>query len=160
MQVGVDAYASIAEVSAYLVARGIDTAWTAATTTMKNAAIIEATSFLDASFSWVGSLEDPGQTLGWPRTDAYDADGRLLEDIPTQIKNACAELANLALGGRLMPMSLSSGSTGIKKERIGDLEIEYDTATSAASYDYVRLMLRGIGGMRSTSSGNMKLIRA
>ncbi|WP_398470712.1 DnaT-like ssDNA-binding protein [Tardiphaga sp.] len=160
MQVGVDAYASIAEVSAYLSARGLDTAWDAATQVKQEAAIIEASSFLDASFTWTGRLLDPSQKLGWPRYEAYDGEDRPLEGIPSQVKDACAELANLALGGRLMPMAIASGSTGIKRERIGDVEIEYDNATTAASYGYVQLMLRGLGGMRSTNAGNMKLIRA
>jgi hypothetical protein len=159
--VGTDAYASVADVTAYLTARGTVATWAAAAPTAQEAAIIEATSFLDAAFTWVGKLEDPEQTLGWPRVCAYDREGRVLEDIPTPVANACAELANLALGGRLQPMSLASSSdAAIKREKIGDVEVEYDNSISAAaSYDYVRMLLRGIGGFRSTNSGLSRLVR-
>lgn len=156
MDVGVDAYASIAEVSAYLLARGTDSSWLAAIPAKQSAAIVEATSFLDASFTWVGRLEDCDQTLGWPRVCAWDKEGRRLEGIPTQVKNATAELANLALGGRLMSMSLASSSTAIKSERIGDVQVDYSDEASDASYDYVTLLLRGL----CINSNSKKLIRA
>lgn len=160
MEVGVDAYASAEEVGAYLTDRGTATEWDAADQDAQEAAIIEATSFLDAAFLWVGKISDTAQTLGWPRDCAYDREGRLLEDIPTAVKNATAELANLALGGRLMPMSLMTGEAGIKTDRIGDVEVDYDADIYVASYDYVRMILRGIGGMRTGTSGVNKLRRA
>lgn len=160
MNVGVDAYVSVDEVTNYLTARGQQTAWAAATDAQKQAAIIEATSFLDAAFSWVGKLADRDQPLGWPRVCAYDREGRVLEDTPIPVKNACCELANLALGGRLMPMSLSTGGAAIKRERIGDVEVEYDTQRFEGSYDYVRMILRGIGTLSgSTGIGVAKLVR-
>ncbi|MET4294720.1 hypothetical protein ABIB06_006553 [Bradyrhizobium sp. LB8.2] len=158
MQVGVDAYASVQEVTTYLSARGASTAWAAATTQAKEAAIIEATSFLDVSFKWKGAIADITQTLGWPRDCVWDREGRLLEDIPTIIKNATAELANLALGGRLQPMELVSSGGAVKSERIGDVQVDYDLTQVSAQYDYLRTMLRGIGGM-STTTGMAKLVR-
>lgn len=159
MDVGTDAYVSIDEVTAYLTARGQVTAWAAATTPAKEAAIIEATSFLDAAFSWVGKLEDTDQPLGWPRVCATDREGRTLSDIPTPVKNACCELANLALGGRLMPMTLSTGSAAVKRDKIGDTETEYDTTRFEGSYEYVRMILRGIGSLSGTGIGMSKLVR-
>ncbi|MEZ5781162.1 MAG: DnaT-like ssDNA-binding protein [Rhizobiaceae bacterium] len=93
MDVGVDAYVSVEEVSAYLTARGQQAAWAAAEPAAQEAAIIEATSFLDAAFSWVGKLEDLEQTLGWPRACATDREGRTLTGIPMAVKNATSELA-------------------------------------------------------------------
>lgn len=162
MEVGVDAYASIEEVSEYLTARGVAQAWDDAEAPDQEAAIVEATSFLDAAFIWNGKILDKSQTLGWPRYSAYDREGRVLSGIPTAVKNATSELALLALGGRLEPMSLATDASGnIKREKIGDVEVEYDTAsTVAASYDYVRMLLRGIGGYRSTNAGVSRLVRA
>lgn len=159
MEVGVDAYVSVEDAETYLEARGI-TAFSAAQESAQQAAIIEATSFLDAAFAWVGRIEDTDQTLGWPRVCAYDREGRLLEDIPTAVANACAELANLALGGRLMPMTLATGTPAVVSERIGDVAVEYDTSATTQTYDYVRLMLRGIGSQRATNVGMSKLVRA
>lgn len=159
MEVGVDAYASIDEVSEYLTARGAEASWDAAEEAKQSAAIVEATSYLDAAFSWVGDIADTTQTLGWPRLCAYDREGRLLEDIPTAVKNACAELANLALGGRLLPMSLVSTQSGIRRERIGDVEVEYDLDKIAEQYQYVRLILRGIGRMQTSQSSFAGLVR-
>lgn len=159
--IGTDAYVSEAEVTAYLAARGSDTAWVAAGTTKQSAAIIEATSYLDANFRWTGTLADTEQPLGWPRVDAYDREGRLLPDIPAALKNACSELANLALGGRLMPMNLaSSNSSAVKRRKIGDVEVEYANGSSDASYDYVSMLLAGIGAQRSATNGSVKLVRA
>jgi hypothetical protein len=159
MEVGVDAYVTVAEVLTYLTARNAHTSWAAASTGDKEAAIIEATSFLDSTFNWKGTIEDTDQTLGWPRTCAYDREGRLLEDIPTPIVNATAELANLALGGRLQPMTLVSASSGVKRERIGDVEVEYDLDRISESYTYVRMILRGIGSMQTSSSAGLGLVR-
>lgn len=159
MEVGVDGYASVGEVSDYLTARGIQAAWEGAEETKQNAAIVEATSYLDAAFSWVGEIADTTQTLGWPRLCAYDREGRLLSDIPSAVKNACAELANLALGGRLLPMSLVATESGIRRERIGDVEVEYDLDKIAEQYQYVRLLLRGIGRMQGSQSSFAGLVR-
>jgi len=159
VEVGVDAYVEVDDVTAYLTARGQQVTWEAALEPAQEAAIIEATSFLDAAFSWVGKLEDTDQTLGWPRVCAYDREGRTLSGIPTPVKNACCELANLALGGRLMPMSLGGAANAVKRERIGDVEVEYDTAQVTQSYDYVRVLLRGIGKLTGSGSGMVKLVR-
>jgi hypothetical protein len=160
VDVGTDAYVSAAEVTAYLTARGQVTAWAASTDAQKEAAIIEATSFLDAAFSWVGKLEDCDQPLGWPRICAKDREGRTLTDIPIAVKNACCELANLALGGRLMPMTVSTGSFAVKRDKIGDTETEYDTTQYEGSYNYVRMILRGIGSLSGTGIGMSKLVRS
>ncbi|MDN3273387.1 hypothetical protein QWJ07_03970 [Frankia sp. RB7] len=151
-------YATVEEVTAYLTARGLNAAWDAAGGTKQNAALVEATSFLDAAFSWVGSIADSSQTLAWPRLCAYDREGRVLDGIPQQVKDACSELANLALGGRLMPMDLASNSATVKRDKIGDVEVEYDTTNQQSCYDYVRMILRGIGGLR-TNSGMNRLLR-
>lgn len=154
-----DIYATAQEVSDYLTARGLNVAWDAATD-KQEAALLEATSFLDAAFSWVGKLADCTQTLGWPRVCAYDREGRVLEGTPQAVKDACAELANLALGGRLMPMELATGSAGIIKDQIGDVSVQYDASLYVPTYDYVRMILRGIGGFRSMKTGMNKLVRA
>lgn len=159
MEVGVDAYVSVEQVTAYLTARGQQAAWAAADESAQEAAIIEATSFLDAAFSWVGQLADPDQTLGWPRICARDREGRLLSGIPSRVADACCELANLALSGRLMPMSLGGSDNVVKREKIGDVEVEYDTTQQSQSYDYVRMLLRGIGRISGGGSAMVKLAR-
>lgn len=160
MDVGVDAYVSVEEVSAYLTARGQQAAWTGASTSVKEAAIIEATSFLDAAFSWVGKLEDLEQTLGWPRVCATDREGRRLTGIPVAVKNATSELANLALNGRLMPMTVATSSGAVTRERIGDVETEYDHSVYVSAYGYVETILRGIGRLSGAGgSGMAKLVR-
>lgn len=159
MEVGVDAYVSVADVLTYLTARGQQAAWSAATEPQQQAAIVEATSYLDAAFSWVGKISDADQPLGWPRVCAFDREQRPLTGIPAAVENACAELANLALGGRLAPMAVAAGGFAVKQERIGDVEVQYDTARQAESYDYVRLMLRGIGSLTTGNTMN-KLVRA
>jgi len=64
----------------------------------------------------------------WPRTGVY-LDGFLLasDSVPAQIVNAEYEVA-LAIDAGASP--LGSITSGVKKEKVGDLEIEYQDGSS------------------------------
>lgn len=158
MTVGTDVYVSVADADNYCEAMGL-TSWDAAEDSEKEIALRRATQYLDANFRWAGRLEDSDQLLGWPRSYAYDSEGRLLEDIPTSVANACAELAVLALSGDLSPMTIASASGAVKREKVGQVEVEYTQPPARHVYDKVVMMLRGIGSF-SSNGGAVKVIRA
>lgn len=114
---GFNAYCSLAEANAYHEARLHNTAWTSAVDATKNAAIVWATNTLD-TLTWRGVRysgdqlhEFPRKGLSWYETDdgSYNGGSETSDlsigfgfytkvtipesTVPTQIKNATAELA-------------------------------------------------------------------
>ena len=69
---GSNCYISVADADAYHLARG-GTAWAAANTGAKEAAILEATTWLNGQ-SWKGR-KVASRTMAWPRADVVDGDG-------------------------------------------------------------------------------------
>lgn len=113
-----DAYAAIATVDAYATARAL-TAWTG-TNTVKEAAIREATIYLDTSYSWKGVIEEETQALGWPREGVLDREGREVTGLPQRVVDACCELAVMKLSAALVTsrteaevQSLTAGSVSV-----------------------------------------------
>ncbi len=74
-----NAYVSVAAADSYFAARN-NTVWSSKTTAEKEAAILYATSFLDAAFLWIGHITHDEQALGWPRGWAYDHEDRLISN--------------------------------------------------------------------------------
>lgn len=113
-----DAYASIATVDAYATARAL-TAWTGADA-VKEAAIREATIYLDQSYSWKGAIESETQALAWPREGVTDKEGREVSGLPQRVIDACCELAVSKISAALVTArtegeiaSLTAGSVSI-----------------------------------------------
>lgn len=90
-----DTYASTAYAGTYLTARGMNTAWDAATTNTKEVALRRATAWLDEVFAerWKGVKMVSTQALEWPRSFAYDQDGAAIEGIVDELKKATVEIA-------------------------------------------------------------------
>lgn len=151
--VGTDSYISTADADSYWSQRNNAT-WAAASTAAKEAALREATQYLDGAFDWIGDLQSDTQSLAWPRLNAYITMGPfrgklVTESYPQKIKDATCELALQALSERLEPVQDRGGD--IKRERVGDLEVEYmDGARSTKSFGFARKLLRGYyrGGNR------------
>ena len=92
---GADAYISVEDADTYFLAIG-DTTWSAADTTAKEQAIVQATRYMEKRFGnkWKGIIASSTQALGWPRDYVYDERGTELDDqVPTALANACAEYA-------------------------------------------------------------------
>ena len=134
--VSADSYASIAEADSYAAdyfSSADLAAWNAASTAIKEAALRQATQYIDANFEprFPGQIVSISQALAWPRVNAYDRAGRILTDIPTVIKNSTTELAGrrVVSGGSLV----EAQERGVIREKVGPLEVEYtDTAASGA----------------------------
>lgn len=142
-----NAYASVAEVTAYATDRGL--AFTGSQSAQE-AAIIRATSYLDARYGsrFNGErLRLRLQALVWPRSQATDTDGSLIDGltVPREIKAATAEAAirELATPGGLAP-DLERGGA-VKSLQAGSVEIVYaDGATPLTVMQGIDNALAGI----------------
>jgi hypothetical protein len=133
---GANSYAALAGANAYHTARA-NAAWTG-TDAAKEAALIRATEFLDASYWWRGQIASEDQALRWPRSGVIDRDGREIaaDDLPTQIQRATFELALIALSGALIGGDAGSTSTAggaIKRVKAGSVEVEYQAGQVSQS---------------------------
>lgn len=143
--VGTDVYLSVADADTYWSNRN-DSTWSAATTAAKEAALREATQYIDGSYSFIG-VQNVDNVLAWPRYDVLVTQGNLAgviydqTTIPPQIKAATAELALQALSSRLAPVADRGGL--IKREKVDSLEVEYmDFAPAGKTYSFVGLILK------------------
>jgi hypothetical protein len=91
---GSNAYMSAADVTTHHTDRG-NSAWNDFTQPEQEAAIIRASDYIDKRFGrrFRGLRKTKGQGLEWPRTDAIDNDGYLIDNLPPQLTKACAEYA-------------------------------------------------------------------
>jgi hypothetical protein len=129
-----NAYVSVADAVEYAAARGL--AFSTSPDVGNEAAIIRATAAIDATYR--GRF--PGykrtgraQNLEWPRGQAYDVEGLLIdpESVPIEIINATCEMAvrELANPGSMMP-DLDRGGN-VRRLKAGSVEIEYGANASA-----------------------------
>lgn len=129
-----ESYVSVADADAYHLARGNST-WTLLTTAQKEEALRRATDYILQTYRsrWKGYRKTATQALDWPRTFVYlepfvhgivGTYPYLVEDtvVPTEIKNATAEMALKAAAGEL------SADLGRSKSsvRVGEISVTYD----------------------------------
>lgn len=135
-----NAYAAVAFVDGYHTDR-LNTAWTdISDTTLKQAAIIKATDYIDYRWDFIGDRKKSFQlqSLKWPRIGAWvrvDEKELLSDQVPLVVQYACAEYALLAVTlaasegtlGELAP-ALKVDETGgkiiAKREKVGPVEEE------------------------------------
>lgn len=133
---GANAYAAIAFCDTYLADRG-KTAWDSLTDSQKQAAIIEATDYLDVNFKYGGlRLNDSGQVTEFPRRSLYDANAVLVSGIPERLQEACAELAYRASQGTELFPDLEFNASGRKVKdllKVGPITIEEGLETGGSS---------------------------
>lgn len=167
-----DAYHDLAYADAYHAARG-NASWALAPVPTREAAIRNATQFMDMSYlpRWKGAKVAVLQARQWPRwgvvldavrgtaSERYDVGfttGRLPNDlIPEQLKHASCELALRALSGSLAE-DLQRGGR-IKRKKTDVLETEYEASAPAFTvYRLVDLLL----GELLVARGVIRLERA
>lgn len=115
-------------------------------------ALVQATDYIDKRFGrrFRGWRRSRAQALEWPRTDAFDDDDYLLDDLPTQLLKATAEYALivLQLGRGLAPIPgvpfpvvgsdgtvTSEASSALRRSRdkVGPIEEEREYASAVES---------------------------
>lgn len=121
-----NAYCSVEYADEYHDLRG-NTLWTGSET-VKQAAIIKATDYIEQVYSqrFIGTYSGVG--LSWPR---YNLSQYTSETIPETLKKATCELALEALTGDLNPAT--GGSQNVIREKVDVIEIEYDKAITSKS---------------------------
>lgn len=138
---GAESLTSVAEATAYHAARG-NAAWAAlATDTIREQCLRKGTDFMRQAYRsrWQGVKVDEDQALDWPRYDVVVEGYAIDSDIvPTEVKNACAELALRASAGDL----LADQSQGVIREKVGQIEVEYDRSSpQQARYSAIESLL-------------------
>lgn len=130
-----ESYISVADADTYHNKLG-NTSWGILTTEVKEQLLRKATNYMVQTYRmrWAGVRKTDDQALDWPRylvprldTEAvyayYDSDS-----VPGEVKVACAELALKA-----STMTLAPDTQRLtKREKIGTLEVEYDTNSGKA----------------------------
>ena len=130
-----ESYTSVAEADTYHSNVG-NTAWASLTTTVKEQLLRKASNYMVQTYRmrWAGVRKNDTQALDFPRylvprldTEAlysyYDSDS-----VPGEVKVACAELAFKASSETLAPDT----DRLTKREKVGQLEVEYDTVNGKA----------------------------
>lgn len=149
-----ESYVTVAAANTYWAYRN-NAAWSAASEAQKEAALREATQFLDGSYVWSGTLVSSAQPLEWPRVLSLDRAGRTITSttIPTALKSAQCELALEALSGRLMA-TLERGGR-VASESLGPLAVTYfPDAPGGKRYPFISLLVKDLvesGGVGSLS---------
>ncbi len=120
-----ESYISVADASNYHTVRG-NTAWAAlATDALREAALRKATDFMRQAYRsrWQGYKVNEDQALDWPRYDV-EVEGYAVDSdiVPTEVKNACAELALKASAAELNP----DLTQGVLSEQVGSISVTYD----------------------------------
>ena len=149
---GSNCYISVADADAYHLARG-GTAWAAATTGVKEAAILEATTWLNGQ-SWKGRKVS-ARTMAWPRADVIDGDGWPIatDTVPEVVGMACAELAGEIVAGS-DPLAVQDRA--MSEMSVGPISISYEQgAAKAPTSPAVTALLRGL----VYSAGTIRMVR-
>lgn len=148
LTVGTDSYISLADAETYATEHFIGddkTTWDAASDADKEAALRQATQYVDAKFRdrFLGHIQSTSQALEWPRAAAFDRSGRTLTGTPDAVKDTVVELAKerIAAGDNIVPVEERGGL--VKRERVeGAVEVEYfDGAPSGRTYQFAEMLL-------------------
>ena len=149
---GSNCYISVADADAYHLARS-NAAWAAATTGVKEAAILEATCWLNGQ-PWKGR-KVASRTMAWPRADVVDGDGWPVatDTVPEVVGMACAELAGEIVAGS-DPLAVQDRA--MSEMSVGPISISYEQgAAKAPTFPAVTALLRGL----VYGSGTIRLVR-
>lgn len=164
---GAESYISVADATAYHVARG-NSPWSLLTEPQAEEALRRATDYMTQMYRsrWVGFRKAAGQALDWPRSSVYlepfaiggvGSQPFLFADdsVPEEVRRACAELALRAAAGPLAPDIARQAI----QETVGPISVTYDRASeSYAVYRSVDASLRPY--LSGGSSMNARIGRA
>jgi hypothetical protein len=151
-----ESYISVADASTYHTARG-NAAWAAlASDTVREQCLRRATDYMEQVYRkrWAGTRKTTTQALSWPRSfvpredyeyaglNGYTVIGGNYyypdDEVPQEVKNACAELALKASTDTLAP----DIEQRVKREKVGPLEVEYaDYSPAFTQYRAIDNML-------------------
>lgn len=156
---GANAYTDVTTVQAYWADRGVDL--TARTDPELQVAIVNATTYLDGRYRWVGYQLRRLQGTQWPRGGVTS----FLRGLPPALVTATCMLASRALTGKpLMPdptFDASGQRVAEKLTEVGPIktQVKFADTTGVKSmtpeYPEVTLMLQAAGLIASGNSGEI-----
>ena len=136
-----NSYASVSAADSYVADRGI-TGWAALSSTIKQQSLVKATDYLEATYraAWKGNRVSETQSLSWPRynviVDGFNFPSNV---VPTQVVNACIEMAIRASVGETL---LADQGQRVRREKIDVIEVEYqDYSDPTQRYPLVNRMV-------------------
>lgn len=156
-----ESYISVADASTYHANRG-NTTWATMSTTEMEQALRRATDYLGQAYRnrWAGYRTVSTQALDWPRWGVLRDDGFINSyyadnAVPTEVKNACAEMAWKAASGELAP----DIEQRTKSEKVGPLAVEYaDYGPQYTQYRAIDNLLAPL--LKSTGGAFRQVVRA
>lgn len=152
-----NSYAAVADADAYHVLYN-NTAWAALSSAAKQAALLYATAFIDANYTFGGYLLNQEQSLSFPRSSLYDADRRLMTGVPQKLKNAVFELALVHATTENINETFERGG-GVQSERVGPVAVSYfESASAGVSYPFLDKLLASLAIQGST--GMVPIVRS
>ena len=124
---GSNCYISVADADAYHLARD-GTVWAAATTGVKEAAILRATDWLNSKEWGTGTPLHDDSSMAWPRTGAVSPSGGAYPStaVPQAVVMACAEVAGAIVSGS-DPLAVQDRA--INALTVGPISTVYDPAS-------------------------------
>lgn len=151
-----ESYASVAFATEYHAGRG-NTAWAELTTERMEQMLRRATEAMLGLYRerWIGVRVTGTQALCWPRLDVVvDTYARAADEVPLEVKKACAILALKAVTGELDP----DPKQAVKRKKVGPLETEmYPPAQALRLHMAVSNLL---SPFLTGFSMNVRLVRA
>lgn len=154
-------YTTVAAVRAYALDRGDDL--TAINDTDLGAAIVRATDFMDAAFTYIGTQKNIDQGTQWPRSYTHSR----YAGLPRPILDACCKLAARAARGTSLfvdpTVDPSGQNVSSKTTKVGPIETSVaffgppgDAAkTMSQRFPEVEAALRAAGLLQSRLSGQL-----
>lgn len=156
-----NAYANAADGDAYHEGHLYATAWTAATSGNKAAALVMATRLLDAEYQFNGVKAGDNQALQWPREGCPDPDaGEAVAGnvVPPPVIAATCETARALL---LEDRTANPLGEGLKFSGLGGMQQSFDKSDRRPVIPYVaQAMLAKYGALVRRKSGAVPLVRA
>ena len=147
-----DSYLSVDDADTYHTAQGAPTTWSDSTDPEKEAALRQATAYLDNRYGprWVGSRINSTMALAWPRRYVTDRDGYTVDAaaVPRGVKNATAYIALKIREGDTLVPDVDPGANAVAETvTVGAISISSsysgDPGTSPL-YPQAEMMLRDL----------------
>ncbi len=169
-----NAYADVAECSAYFDGHLYASAWitAAALTDAPETALVMATRLIDAEYQFNGARANSGQALQWPRVSCRDPDalaagaggGGLVSAayvagnvVPAAVRFATCEMARELL---LADRTASPVGEGLKYNNVGTTQIGYDKGDRRPVISPVaQALLAKFGALIKRRGGGARLVR-
>jgi len=147
---GANSYVSLQYVSDYCSDMGYSD-WDTGDSPKQISSILRAMKYIEC-FNFIGVKNQIVNDLEWPRSEAYNRNGLLIDSdiIPSKVKSAVCEAAYIEFlnAGKLQP---SIDRAGLKKEEYGDVKFEYfKTGKISPSFSVISGLLVGL--VKSSSS--------